>query len=110
MVDRTLLISGAGDIAQDKLDLAIRCGAVKTVNSKDPSKAEIVQTGCTIVVTGVAAAYDFGIKATATGGKVIVIGVPHGLVPIDGKFASLDALVYIWCAHIADTNALTHPY
>ncbi|KIW23060.1 uncharacterized protein PV07_11292 [Cladophialophora immunda] len=73
----------ASDIAQDKLDLALRCGAVKTVNSKDSSKVEIVQTGCTIVVTGVAAAYDFGIKATATGGKVIIIGVPHGPVPID---------------------------
>ncbi|MCJ1301643.1 hypothetical protein MMC08_004444 [Hypocenomyce scalaris] len=44
---------------------------------------DIIKTGATVVISAAAPAYDFAIKCTATGGKIIAIGVPHGAVPIN---------------------------
>ena len=72
------LICVAVDIAPDKLQLALDCGADFALDSMKPgAAAEAQQTASTIVVSGAGAAYDFAFKVTQDHGRIIVLGVPH---------------------------------
>jgi propanol-preferring alcohol dehydrogenase len=74
----------AFDVAQDKLELAKRCGAKSTFDSSKPDAAQDAEKAvCTIVVSGVSAAYDFAFKVTSHHGKLIAIGVPHTPTPVN---------------------------
>jgi propanol-preferring alcohol dehydrogenase len=74
----------AFDVAEDKLELARKCGTKFALDSSKPDAAEAAEKAvCTIVVSGVSAAYDFAFKVTSHHGKVIAIGVPHSPTPVN---------------------------
>jgi propanol-preferring alcohol dehydrogenase len=74
----------AFDVAEDKLELARKCGTKFALDSSKPEAAEAAEKAvCTIVVSGVSAAYDFAFKVTSHHGKVIAIGVPHSPTPVN---------------------------
>lgn len=79
-----LLITVAGDVAEDKLQLARDCGAAQVFDSRSRSD-DSLQTDCTIVVSGAGPAYEMAFKLTKRRGKVIAIGVPNAPISIDCK-------------------------
>jgi threonine dehydrogenase-like Zn-dependent dehydrogenase len=44
-----------------------------------------VKAPSTIVISGAVQAYELAFKATAQGGRVIAVGVPHTPVPVNSK-------------------------
>ena len=73
----------AFDVAEDELELAKACGAKRVFNSSRHSPDDVQKTICTIVVSGVIAAYEWAFKVTEDHGKVIAIGAPNDPVPIN---------------------------
>src|ERR1700750_262725 len=76
------------DIADEKLVLALKCGADKAINSitaKEPFERAL----STIVISGVNAAYDSALGMTATHGAVLGIGLPPKDLQISCSLSSL---------------------
>lgn len=74
----------AFDVAEDKLQLALKCGADAAFDSTKPDAAETAEKAvCTIVISGAVAAYEFAFKVTHIHGKIIAVGVPTNPVPVN---------------------------
>lgn len=104
--EENLLIQNTDDVAEDKLELAKRCGATKVVNSSNISETDLTRTGATVVVSGAQSAYTLGINATAVGGKVIAIGAPGHPIEVDGQSSSLMKCCWQPRRHLAVLHAL----
>lgn len=73
------------DIADEKLELAARCGADVVINSLKTSKEKIPQAATTIVISGVTQAYSFALDVTQNHSTIIGVGAPHGLISCDSE-------------------------
>lgn len=64
------------DIADDKIQLALDCGADKAFNSMSTEITPDLKAQSTIVISGAGPAYASALKATKSHGRIICVGVP----------------------------------
>jgi threonine dehydrogenase-like Zn-dependent dehydrogenase len=99
----SILTTSLDDVAEDKIKLAIECGADKAINSI--TNKEAVETApATIVISGANAAYAGAIGLTSNHGVVVGVGIPPEDLKINClypgfPFSSFVANTYKLCSY-----------